>query len=81
MINNVVIKVIIGLFFISIIFFVIFIMFFVLIFFWILVEEILSGMFVIEVYIFLFGFEFGYFNYVVNCFIYFYSDCCFRKEV
>lgn len=81
MINNAVTKVTIGLFLISIIFFVTLITFLVLTLLRILAEETLSGMSVTEAYIFLFGFELGYLNHVVNCFIYFYSDRRFRKEV
>lgn len=80
-INNAVTKVTIGLFLISIIFFVTLITFLVLTLLRILAEETLSGMSVTEAYIFLFGFELGYLNHVVNCFIYFYSDRRFRKEV
>ena len=81
MITHAVTKVTIGLFLISIIFFVTLITYLVLALLRILAEGTLSEMTDVEAYIFLFGFELGYLNHVVNCFIYFYNDRRFRKEL
>lgn len=80
-ITNNVTKVTVGLFLITIIFFVTLITFMVLTLLRILAKETLSNMSATEAYIFLFGFELGYLNHVVNCFIYFYNDRRFRKEL
>jgi hypothetical protein len=74
-------RVTVGLFLITIIFFVTLITFMVLTLLRILAKETLNNMSATEAYIFLFGFELGYLNHVVNSFIYFYNDRRFRKEL
>ncbi|VDI00103.1 Hypothetical predicted protein [Mytilus galloprovincialis] len=80
-ITNNVTRVTIGLVVISVIFFVTLITFMVLTLIRIVYHEALSKMSPTESYIFLFGFELGYLNHVVNSFIYFYNDRRFRKEL
>ncbi|VDI26965.1 Hypothetical predicted protein [Mytilus galloprovincialis] len=74
-------RVTIGLVVISVIFFVTLITFMVLTLIRIVDQETLNKMSPTEANIFLFGFELGYLNHVVNSFIYFYNDRRFRKEL
>lgn len=74
-------RVTIGLVVISEIFFFTMITILVLTFIRIVDQEALNKMSPTEANIFLFGFELGYLNHVVNSFIYFYNDRRFRKEL